>query len=244
MGRLIRITGYALSAIVLAIVALAVATARPGDPALWPPKPDDPSTEIFVVSHGYHAGIAIATTVLAAAARESGDTALGLVAERFGGYPFVEFGWGEQDFYASVPTVADLKIGLAVKALFKPDNKSVLHVVGLPDTPRRVFASADIVGVPLSEAGLGRMLSALDTSFSLGDAPGRLQVIGRGLYGPSLFFRANGAFHIFSVCNHWVADMLSAAGLPVTPVLDTVPPGLLLDLKMRAGLVRLPPLQQ
>ena len=45
---------------------------------------------------------------------------------------------------------------------------------------------------------------------------------------------------IFNVCNHWVSDMLSAAGLPVTPVLDTVPPGLLLDLKMRAGLERLP----
>ena len=51
---------------------------------------------------------------------------------------------------------------------------------------------------------------------------------------------ANGAFHMFKVCNHWVADMLSAAGLPVTPVLDTVPPGLLLDLRMRAGLDRLP----
>jgi hypothetical protein len=34
--------------------------------------------------------------------------------------------------------------------------------------------------------------------------------------------------------------MLAAGGLPVTPVLDTVPPGLLLDLKMRAGLDRMP----
>ena len=177
---------------------------------------------------------------MAAAAQRSGDTALILLAERFGGYPFIEIGWGEQDFYASVPTAADLSIGLTLKALFTPDNKSVVHVVGLPDTPRKVFTSADIVAVSLSDAGFARMLSALNASVVLGGDPPALQTLGRGLYGPSLFFRANGAFHMFKVCNHWVADMLAAAGLPVTPVLDTVPSGLLLDLKWRAGLDRLP----
>jgi uncharacterized protein (TIGR02117 family) len=240
MRQLIRVTGYGLSALALGIIVLAGATARPGDPSLWPAKPDEPTAEIFVVSHGYHSGIAVSTAALAATALRRGDTALGLIAERFGGYPFIEFGWGEQNFYAAVPTVADVKIGLAARALFAPDNKSVVHVVGLPDTPRKVFASADIVGVALSEAGFARMLSALNATFALSEDPARLQVLGRGLYGPSLFFRANGAFHIFSVCNHWVADMLSAAGLPVTPVLDTVPPGLLLDLRLRAGLHPLP----
>ncbi|MGV3634426.1 MAG: DUF2459 domain-containing protein [Pseudorhodoplanes sp.] len=241
MRRLIRVTGYGLTALALAIIVLAGATARPGDPSLWPAKPDQPTTEIFVVSHGYHSGIAVSTAALAAAPQS--HTALRLIAERFGGYPFIEFGWGEQNFYAAVPTVADVKIGLAVRALFAPDNKSVVHVVGLPDTPRRVFASADIVSIPLSEAGFARMLTALDGTFVMTEDPAQLQVLGRGLYGPSLFFRASGAFHIFSVCNHWVADMLSAAGLPVTPVLDTVPPGLLIDLKLRAGLGRMPGLQ-
>jgi hypothetical protein len=37
-----------------------------------------------------------------------------------------------------------------------------------------------------------------------------------------------------------VADLLSAAGLPVTPVLATLPAGLLLDLQWRAGLRPLP----
>jgi uncharacterized protein (TIGR02117 family) len=243
MRRLIRAAGYGLSAVALAIIVLAGATARPGDPSIWPPKPGELATEIFVVSHGYHAGVAIPTAALAASARRSGDTALGLITERFGGYPFIEFGWGEQDFYASVPAIANLQLGLAARALFAPDNKSVLHVVGLPDTPRAVFVSADIVRVSLSEAGLSRLLAALNATFALSQEPGGLQVLGRGLYGPSLFFRANGSFSIFSVCNHWVADLLSAGGLPVTPVLDTVPPGLLLDLRMRAGLARMPGLQ-
>ena len=66
------------------------------------------------------------------------------------------------------------------------------------------------------------------------------QVIGKGLYGPSLFYRANGSFNIFNVCNHWVADVLSAAGLPTTPVFATLPAGLLFDLKMGSGLAQLP----
>lgn len=240
MRRLLRFVGYSLSAIALGVIVLAGATARNADPALWPPKLGEPTTEIYVVSHGYHSGIALSTAQVATAAQRSGDMALILLAERFGGYPFIEIGWGEQDFYASVPTAADLSIGLTLKALFAPDNKSVVHVVGLPDTPRKVFTSADIVGVALSDAGFVRMLSALNASVVLGGDPPALQTLGRGLYGPSLFFRANGAFHMFKVCNHWVADMLAAAGLPVTPVLDTVPSGLLLDLKWRAGLDRLP----
>jgi hypothetical protein len=47
-------------------------------------------------------------------------------------------------------------------------------------------------------------------------------------------------FNIFNDCNHWVARLLSAAGLPTAPVLATLPQGLLLDLKLRAGLVPLP----
>jgi uncharacterized protein (TIGR02117 family) len=243
MRRLLRFAGYGLSALALAVIVLAGATARPADPALWPPKPGEPATEIFVVSHGYHAGIAVSTAQLAAAAQRSGDVALILIAERFGGYPYIEFGWGEQNFYASVPTVSDLDIGLAVRALFSPDNKSVVHIVGLPDMPRKVFASADIVRVALSDAGFSRMLSALNGSLAMRGDPPTLQVLGRGLYGPSLFFRANGAFHMFKVCNHWVSDLLAAGGLPVTPVLDTLPSGLLLDLKWRAGLDRLPDLR-
>ncbi len=240
MRRLIRVVGYGSIATAVLLALFGIMTARQADPALWPPQPGQAAAEIFVVSHGYHSGIALSTAQLAAAAQRSGDTALALVAERFGGYPFIEIGWGERDFYASVPTVADLDVGLAVRALFRPDNKSVLHVVGLPDAPRKVFGSADVVSVALSAEGFARMLSALNATFVLNGDPPALQVLGRGLYGPSLFYDANGAFHIFSLCNHWVADMLSEAGLPMTPVLDTLPAGLLLDLKMRAGLVRMP----
>jgi hypothetical protein len=84
------------------------------------------------------------------------------------------------------------------------------------------------------------MIQGLNASFGLGPNGTLLDLLGPGLYGPSLFYRSIQSFHVFNVCNHWVARLLSAAGLPTAPVLATLPPGLFLDLKWRAGLVPLP----
>jgi hypothetical protein len=81
------------------------------------------------------------------------------------------------------------------------------------------------------------MFDTLEASFRKGEA--RPEPLGPGLYGPSLFYRGVETFHIFNVCNHWVARLLSAAGVPTAPVLATLPSGLFLDLQWRAGLVAL-----
>jgi hypothetical protein len=93
----------------------------------------------------------------------------------------------------------------------------------------------------LSESGFLKLLERLDETFARAEASDLPVELGPGLYGASLFFRANGAFHLFRVCNHWVADLLNAAGLPATPVLATLPAGLFFDLKWRAGVAPLPP---
>jgi hypothetical protein len=81
---------------------------------------------------------------------------------------------------------------------------------------------------------LARLLAQLEASFRLTD--GQPAALGPGLYGPSLFYEAHGRFSYSNVCNHWAADLLNAAGLPITPVLDTHPSGLLADLRWRSGL--------
>lgn len=240
MWRAARYVGFGLAAIALILVLATVITVRPGDPSLWPPVKDTPATDIFVVSHGYHAGIVIPTARLAETAGRQGDVSLIAVAQRFAAYPFIEIGWGDEGFYSSVPDAASLTVARALRALFSPGNASVLHIVGLSDTPRRIFPSADIVRIEVGESGFARMLRRIEESFAGSGNASMPQVLGKGLYGPSLFYRANGSFNIFNVCNHWVADVLSAAGLPTTPVLATLPAGLLFDLKMRSGLVQLP----
>lgn len=81
----------------------------------------------------------------------------------------------------------------------------------------------------------------LDATFAPGQGAVPAGELGPGIYGPSLFYRAAGAFHLFNVCNHWIGDLLDAAGLPTAPVLATLPQGLLLDLRWRSGLVPLAP---
>src|SRR5262249_14877789 len=97
----------ALIATVLLAVA-AVVTARWGDRALWPPAPGTPTSEIHVVSHGYHSGIVIPRAALRDQASGRGRVALGAIATRFAGFERLEIGWGDEGFYRAVPTIDSL----------------------------------------------------------------------------------------------------------------------------------------
>ena len=124
-------------------------TARPADPMLWPPRQDAPGVDIIIVSNGYHAGVTLPRAALAELAGSRGYPALIAVTQRFAAYDWLEFGWGEREFYRAVPTVGDLTLGLALRALFRPGNESVLHVVGVNDAVQ-AYVSAQRVRVPLS----------------------------------------------------------------------------------------------
>ena len=121
--------GFVIAALLFA--ALAIATARWGDPSLWPPAPGAPITEIVIVNHGYHVGIAIPRAALAEQASRQGLSALGYIATRFADFDWLEIGWGDEGFYRYVPTADSLTVALALRALFRADNPSVLHVVGV-----------------------------------------------------------------------------------------------------------------
>jgi uncharacterized protein (TIGR02117 family) len=235
MRRLAAGFGIVLLVASWALVAAAFITARSADPMLWPPRPDGPTIEIVVTSNGYHSGVALPRAALAELASGRGYPALIAVTQRFAAYDWIEFGWGDAEFYRLVPTVNDVSWRLALRALFWPGNTSVLHVVGITGDPARAFVSADLVRVPLSRNGFDQLLAKLDASFNPPQG-GALQDLGRGLYGPSLFYPANGTFSVLRVCNHWIDELLGAAGLPTAPVLATLPAGLMLNLRWRAGL--------
>ncbi|HXW23406.1 MAG TPA: DUF2459 domain-containing protein [Xanthobacteraceae bacterium] len=224
-----------LAGIALVFVAATLLTLRSGDRRLYPPAAGEPTGTVFVVSHGYHAGIVLPRAALAEVASRRGYPALVAVSARFAAYPFLEIGWGDEGFYRSVPTLASLTVAMAARALFMPGNPSVLHVVGLIYPPRSAFPAADIIALDLSSDGFARMLGRIDATFAPAGGVAA-DDLGAGLYGPSRFYRANGTFNIFQVCNHWLADLLDAAGVPTAPVPATLPAGLFLDLKWRSGL--------
>jgi uncharacterized protein (TIGR02117 family) len=226
-----------LIAVALFVIAVVV-TARWGDKNLWPPAPGTSTAAVFVANHGYHAGIILPRQVLAETAGRRQLVALGQLAARFANFEWLEIGWGEERFYRNVPTIDALTVRLAARALLHPGNSSVLHVVGFNGNPPAVFVHSDLMRLDLGMNGFERLAARLDGSFAH-NSDGRLpQALGPGLYGTSLFFRANGNFHIFNVCNHWTAGLLDAAGVPTAPVVATFPAGLLLDLEWRSGLAR------
>jgi uncharacterized protein (TIGR02117 family) len=234
-SRWLRRLCIGVVAVAFGLLMAVALTKRPGDPTLYPPPAGAPAVEVFVVSHGYHAGIVVPRAPAAEVAAANRDIRLAAVTARFDAYPWLEIGWGDEGFYTSVPTIWSLTIPMALRALFRPGNPSVVHVVGLAQHPRATFVEAEIVRLRLSEAGFARLLDRIDATFAQRPEGGLAEPMGPGLYGPSLFYRAVGTFHVFNVCNHWIASVLDAAGVPTTPLVATMPFGLLYELRGRAA---------
>jgi uncharacterized protein (TIGR02117 family) len=240
--RILRWLAWSLGVLVAVLIVATFATMRSGDATLYPPRSGAPRVEVFIATNLYHSSLIVPREALAEAARRRSLPALAAVTARFAPYERLEFGWGDEGFYTRVPTTAELTTALALRALFRPGNPSVLHVVGFSEPPRVAYPQADLVALTLGEAGFDRLAAILDATFARKGRDGSVEEVGRGLYGHSLFYRAVGTFNVLRVCNHWIADLLDAAGVPTAPVLATMPQGLLWDLTWRAGAVRLPPL--
>lgn len=236
---MIRWFSRSVALLVAVVAAATLVTWRGGDPDLYPPAPGEAAVAIEVVSNGFHSGLAVPRPAMAEGARRLGLTAVSSVAERFPASPVLEIGWGEARFYRSTPTLGSIDPWLSLSALFRPGNDSVVHVVALPDRAVRVLA-AQIVPVTLSAAGFDALLKRLERELAK-EATGQAIRLGPGLAGDSLFYAGVETFSLFRLCNHWTSTMLAAAGVPTVGAWATVPDGLLLDLRWRAGLPILRP---
>lgn len=238
MRRILKWVVWPVGLLTVTSIVAVVATLRSGDASLYPPPAEQPRVEVFIAANLHHSGIILPRQALADAAARRTLPALAAVTARFSGYERLEFGWGDEGFYTRVPTTAELTTALALRALFRPGNPSVLHVVGLAVHPQVAYPNASMVALTLGESGFSRLAAMLDATFARSGRDGTIDEMGPGLYGPSLFFRAVGTFNLLRVCNHWTADLLDAAGVPTAPVLATLPQGLLWDLSTRAGAAR------
>lgn len=157
---------------------------------------------VTIVSHGWHTGIVLA--------QEDLGEPLEFVIESLGEAPYYEFGWGDKAYYQE----GEDKPWLMGPAALWP-TETVMHVVALPSEPAAYFPDSEAHALQLSVEGVDAMTAAIRDSFTLdGDAP---EPVGDGLYGNSQFFSGEGRFHLRRTCNTWTLEMLSVAGLPVTP---------------------------
>lgn len=158
---------------------------------------------VYLVSHGWHAGIVVRRADLPAA--------LWPESEDFPGAEYLEVGWGDRDYYQA----REPGIWLMLKAAFWP-TPSVLHIVGFSAPVASYFPHSEVVELELSQHGFERLAGFVHDRFDRNGAA-RAARLGPGLYGLSGFYPAHEKFHLFNTCNVWTARVLRAAGLPVTP---------------------------
>jgi len=211
--------------VVLTLLLLALATAKGRDPALFPALPGQGVT-IYLVDNGWHSDLAVPTAEV-----EARGGALALAARATSAGPWMLIGWGDARFYeASSPALGRIPDGLSALMGGRP---TVLHLEGAAGPPDASWGE-DIRPIVLSRAGLAALLGRADRTLSRGPDGGPIPVGARRVPNEA-FFASTEGFSLAHLCNHWTAQLLNAAGLPVTPVLDTLPGGLRLDLKLRAG---------
>jgi uncharacterized protein (TIGR02117 family) len=129
-------------------------------------------------------------------------------------YKYLSFGWGEHDFYINTPTVADMKIHTVIKALFYPNNNSVMHVRGFNNLPDKKYT--DIKCVRVSYDNYLRLAKFIQKTFQV-DNTGRVIRIANGYNAYGGFYGATGNYSILRNCNNWTAEALRLANVN-TPV--------------------------
>jgi len=158
---------------------------------------------IYLVSHGWHAGIVLR--------RADIPDSIWPAPDDFSDVQYLEVGWGDRDFYQT----PDPRMGLILKAALSP-TASVLHIVGFNRPVQVYFPYSEIIGIELPPAGFEHLSRTIAQSFAR-DRDGYVVSLGPGLYGNSRFYLSRESYHLFNTCNVWTARALRAAGLPITP---------------------------
>ncbi len=158
---------------------------------------------VFIVHDAWHAAIVT----------KKADIPIAVLPELrdFPSAEYLEFSWGDRDYFPA----PDAGLGLVLKAAFWSSG-SILHVVGLKDAVQNAYPSAEIIEIPLSEEGFQRLVRFISDTFSRPHPPAPAEAR-PGLFSTGRFYAAEGKFSLLRTCNTWVAEALSAAGLPIRP---------------------------
>ena len=158
---------------------------------------------IYVVSHGWHTGIVVPSGRIQAN--------LPQLRERFGNTPYLEFGWGDDEFYPA----EEITTGLTLRALLWP-TKSVIHAVAIPEKADIFFPDSHVEKLCLSGTEYSLLIRFITNSFYTNEHSDIVQ-LKYGIYGNSQFYQGEGSFYLMNTCNTWTAKGLKSAGMDISP---------------------------
>jgi uncharacterized protein (TIGR02117 family) len=157
--------------------------------------------ELHLYSNGYHSDIGAPASIFPE------DHPLRRM------YPEAEsllIGWGDERFYRSDGS----NLWLGVDALIPP-SASVLHVTYDAEEASRYLGPNDDLAIGVSAEGAALFVAYVDRALVLDGAGEPMRVADGKVVGRSAFLRSRGSFHLFNVCNQWMARALRAAGVDV-----------------------------
>jgi uncharacterized protein (TIGR02117 family) len=163
-------------------------------------------TVIYLLNHGWHTGLVVPAIDI--------QQLVPRLKERFNSASYIEFGWGDQDFYQA----DEITTGLTLKAVFWPTG-SVVHAAAKRDSFYLYFPANDIISIKLDGKGYASLLQFISGSFHK-DAHEEITELGPGIYGNSRFYKGTGRYYLFNTCNRWTAKALKSGGLDVIPIFN------------------------
>ncbi len=167
------------------------------------PKSSPSLRPIFVVNQGWHSGIVLSRDDLGSSLRDSlPETQTS---------EWLEFGWGDRDFYLS----SGYSYWQAFRAAFF-SSATVLQVSGLPTLPHDFFKHSEVFQIVLTEEGIASLNQTIESTL-VRDEKGRLKRVAKSLYGDGSFYEAVGDFSFLHTCNSWTSEALAQAGCSITP---------------------------
>lgn len=190
----------------LGIILIAISCNACALPIKQMPAPvvTDQHYTIYLVSHGWHAGIVIR--------RADITENLRAISEEFPDAYYLEIGWGDRDYYQT----PDPHLGITLAAALLP-TASVLHIVGFTDPVQSYFPHSEVISIEVWSTGFENLTDMIAASFAKDEA-NNIIPLGSGLYGNSYFYLSRERYHLFNTCNVWVARRLRAAGFPIRPI--------------------------
>jgi len=199
-GRQVRRRPASSGAAAFAMLVLAYLYMPIPAPSAAEPAPGD-CVQLHMWSNGYHSDIGAPADIFPA------DHPLRRL------YPEARtllIGWGDERFYFSDGS----NLWLGLDALIPP-SPSVMHVAFNAESSAHYLGPNDDTQIAISHEGAARFVDYVTRALVL-DAAGEAIVTSPGkVIGHSSFLRTRGSFHLFNVCNQWMARALRAAGVDV-----------------------------
>ncbi|SFS37753.1 Protein of unknown function [Brevundimonas viscosa] len=195
-----------LLAAAIGVIAALWTWVRPGNGIWFEP---DQGVEASLLDNGFHTDLALPRAALEARG--------GPLAQAVRSLPpgdWILIGWGDAKFYVDQSPIHH-RLPDGARAFFRPGNASVVMLDPAQADPRRIFAPEGREDFRLSDESFRALAARIEASLDLGSGAPRVAAARAG--DDARFFASRETFSIGHLCNHWTADLLNAAGLPIRP---------------------------